>query len=713
MRKQAQELKYFLYSQAFADGLRTTFAILLPALVSSYLGYFELGLSISLGALCVSLTDIPGAILNKRNGMLFTSFFALVVSAITALARFNVYLLGLEIFLFSFFFSMFNAYGNRASAVGSAAILLMILTMDKPLKPEEILPHSIAIFAGGIWYMLISVMLYNLRPYRQAQRALGDSIRQVAAYLSIKADFYNLQTSVDHDYKKLVAQQIVVHEKQDTVREILFKTRQTVSESTATGKNLVLTFVETVDLFEDITAAYYDYDALRERFGHTGLLQKISTTIKQMARELDKMGIAIQTQSSYQKTQDFEKRFKELKEEIDALDTTGTTSKLVLKKILVNLRKLVQRLNDISGYFAEKPAEKTDRTTLDHSRFVGHQPLDPKVFWNNLSPDSGIFKHALRVAVACVIGFIIAKFIAYGHHSYWILLTIAFIIKPAFSLTKQRNGQRIAGTLIGGAIGLLILIFIPNTTVQFLFMVLLMLGTYTFLRINYLAMVICTTPYVLILFKFFGVGFIDLAQERILDTIVGGTVAFAVSYFMFPIWESEQIGSLIGNMLKANANYMKKILQGMNGEKISLLHYKLARKDVYVNSANLSAAFQRMLSEPRNKQKNSKQVHQFVVLSHILFSNIATVATTIITKDVRVYPTALINTARKGFNTLNAAIKKTGGSEVDLKTDKKQLPLATDEAELSADDVLLKEQLEFINKLCHDLDKITEAIIAE
>jgi hypothetical protein len=242
---------------------------------------------------------------------------------------------------------------------------------------------------------------------------------------------------------------------------------------------------------------------------------------------------------------------------------------------------------------------------------------------------------------------------------------------------------------------------------------LFMLGTYTFLRINYLAMVICTTPYVLILFKFFGVGFIDLAQERILDTIVGGTVAFAVSYFMFPIWESEQIGSLIGNMLKANANYMKKILQGMNGEKISLLHYKLARKDVYVNSANLSAAFQRMLSEPRNKQKNSKQVHQFVVLSHILFSNIATVATTIITKDVRVYPTALINTARKGFNTLNVAIKKTGGSEVDLKTDKKQLPLATDEAELSADDVLLKEQLEFINKLCHDLDKITEAIIAE
>ena len=60
LKRGARELQYFLYSQAFADGFRTTFAILSPALVGLYTGYFQTGLTLSLGAMCVSLTDAPG-----------------------------------------------------------------------------------------------------------------------------------------------------------------------------------------------------------------------------------------------------------------------------------------------------------------------------------------------------------------------------------------------------------------------------------------------------------------------------------------------------------------------------------------------------------------------------------------------------------------------------------------------------------------------------
>ena len=69
--KNIQEVQYFFYSQAFADGFRATFAILLPALLGSYFGYFDIGLTISLGAMVTSLTDAPGPLLHKRNGMLF------------------------------------------------------------------------------------------------------------------------------------------------------------------------------------------------------------------------------------------------------------------------------------------------------------------------------------------------------------------------------------------------------------------------------------------------------------------------------------------------------------------------------------------------------------------------------------------------------------------------------------------------------------------
>src|SRR3546814_17777730 len=36
-------------------------------------------------------------------------------------------------------------------------------------------------------------------------------------------------------------------------------------------------------------------------------------------------------------------------------------------------------------------------------------------------------------------------------HSYWIILTILIVMKPGFALTRQRNGWRLTGTLLGCA----------------------------------------------------------------------------------------------------------------------------------------------------------------------------------------------------------------------------------------------------------------------
>src|ERR1044071_8823473 len=129
MKTQAREVQYFFYSQSFADGFRTSFAVLLPALLGNYFDFFETGLTISLGAMCASLTDAPGPIIHRKNAMFITAAFGFCFAALTSLARLNVYTMGLEIVLVTFFFSMFNVYGNRATSVGNALILMMILTM--------------------------------------------------------------------------------------------------------------------------------------------------------------------------------------------------------------------------------------------------------------------------------------------------------------------------------------------------------------------------------------------------------------------------------------------------------------------------------------------------------------------------------------------------------------------------------------------------------
>jgi len=705
--QQAKEIKYFFYSQALADGFRTSFAILLPALVGLYFDAFQTGLTISLGCMCVSLTDAPGPVIHKRNGMLFCCGFIFLIAVITGFARLNVYTLGLEIIVTSFFFSMFNVYGTRAASVGNSGILIMILTMDSSLTVSQILPHALLILAGGIFYTVLSLLLHALRPYRISQRVLGNSLREMAVYLSIKTDFYDESMDLVANYKRLVGQQIIVHEKQDAVRELLFKTRQIVEETTSEGRKLVFVFTEAVDLFENITATYYDYDELRKQFAGTGALKLINATLTKTTAELDAIGFAIQSNADFHPSFDYTEELNDLKRKMEVIIPKGETNALVLRKILVNIRTLFTGLINISQYFQKNITVR--RTRVDSSKFVSHQPLDPKIILDNFSFQSSTFRHALRVCIACIAGFMVAKIIDYGHHSYWLLLTIAFILKPAFSLTKQRNIQRIIGTFIGGIIGVLILTLTHDKTIHFIFLVTFMLGTYSFMRIKYLVMVICTTPYILILFSFLGGEYKSVIEERLLDTAVGCAIAFSASYFLFPRWETEQLRKNMQGIVRANANYLQKILDALSGYRVSMLDYKLARKDVYLNSANLSATFQRMLSEPKSKQGAEKDIHQFVVLNHILFSNTANLSAAVFSKEKRTYPPELITPGRKAVNKLNEVRIKLG-DDTTIAQEALKKSLSPEHLE-EADDHLVKEQLNFICNLANDLEKTTNAII--
>ncbi|HVG42919.1 MAG TPA: FUSC family membrane protein [Chitinophagaceae bacterium] len=706
MIEKAKEVHHFFYTQAFADGLRITVAILLPSLILSYLGHFDLGLSISLGATCVSITDAPGPIIHKRNGMMYCAVLIFITAIVTSLARMNVYTMGLEIILFSFLFSMFTVYGIRAGAVGSACMLVLILTMDRPAGQDYGFLEGALIFIGGIWYLLFSLLFYSIQPYRPAQRALGEFIRELSTYLSIKADFYNTATDLDEDYRKLLAQQVVVSEKLDGVREILFKTRKIMRETSSVGRRLVLAFVDAVDLFEQITATFYDYSSIRKRFGDIGLLQDISLLAKQLSIDLDAIGIAIQSNTRYATTEDSNERIVTLKNKIDTIETKEGTSNLVLKKLLVNMRNLQQRLNDVTLYFDSSNKSGGRTSSREYTRFVSHQSFGVKLLLNNFSLESSIFRHSLRVAIACITGFVLAKVISYGQHSYWILLTVAFILKPAFGLTKERNYQRIIGTITGGIIGVLILLFVANKTVLFILLVLFMIANYSFQRINYLVMVACTTPFVFILFSFLGYNIIDVAKERTIDTIIGCVLAFGANYFLFPSWESNQLKNYLLHMLKANALYFQKLVEALSGNAIKTVDYKLARKDVYVSSANLSAAFQRMLSEPKSKQLASKQIHQFVVLNHIFFFNTASLASAIIGKESKLFPPEIVHSAKRSLSVLEESLKQFE-EEKDVNL---SVPVKEDRALTS--DASMKEQLDFIYRLTQDIDKATKAIIA-
>lgn len=709
MKKQGREILYFLFSQYFSDGLRITLGVLLPSLLAAQFNQFELGLSLSLGALCVSITDSPGPVQHKRNGMLLCCFTIFLVAVVTGFARMNSFLLGAEVLFLSFFFSMFMVYGARAAALGTAGLVVMILMMDAALKPAEIIPHALLILGGGAWYLLLSMVLFSIRPYKQAQQTLGECIHEVARFLRLKATFYQPNTDLDAGYRKLVSQQVLVNEKQDAVREILFKSRQFVKDPTVQSRLLVLTFVDLVDLYEQITATHYDYASLRERYKHSAVPAEIADLILAMADQLDAIGFSIEANIRYRKSGNLPEKLEHLKASIDALGAGSESSILALRKILVNCRNLVHRLNDIQNYYTSETEIKTG--PVEFSKFISHQDYDLKLFRNNLSFSSTIFKHSFRVALVCLAGYLVTKLFPTGYHSYWVLLTIIVILKPAFSLTKQRNSQRIIGTVAGGAIGILILHFIQDRTAQFAFLLVFMVGSYSFQRRNYVVSVIFMTPFVLILFNFLGAGSVNIVQERIIDTLIGSAIAITASYLILPNWEAEQIQKFMREMLEANAAYLQKLADALAGRKVGTEEYKLARKQVYVNSANLAAAFQRMQSEPKGKRKNSKEVQKFVVLNHILSSYVANLATALLNREPQMHAPENQKTIKRSLVNLQESMKKLGTSGVALVPDAgftDTEPIA--KTALNSDEILLKEQLTFIQKVSSDIRKVTETV---
>ena len=218
------------------------------------------------------------------------------------------------------------------------------------------------------------------------------------------------------------------------------------------------------------------------------------------------------------------------------------------------------------------------------------------------------------------------------------------------------------------------------------------------------------TPYVLILFKFLGVGHLNLAEERIIDTIIGSSIAFIATYIIFPTWEFEQIQENLRDVIHANVNYLVKIAESITGRYVSITDYKLARKDIYVKSANLSATFERMTSEPKSKQRKIKEIHKFVVLSHILSSYLANLASGVSEKNLHKTQPENLKLIRKSIAVLNDSNKKLGGTPIEFSVEKAESP--EEKRELTANEALLKEQLGFVNKISYDIAKVTDNILA-
>ncbi len=622
----------FINSYYLSEGIRITAGLTLPTIIGTYLHHENIGIKMSIGAICLSIVDSAGPVTHRKNAMLVCNAVIFIASLLTGFAVGSPLATGLLIAIFCFLFSMIGVYGTRAGSIGLAGLFVMVLSLSQLSTAAITLQNAVSILCGGVWYMLLSLSLYGFRPYKVTQQALGDLIQSAGTYMLSRTEFYNKDPDYDAIYSDLLEKQAEINDKQNLVRELLYKSRDIVKESTNTGRITLLIFIDVNDLLERMMSIQLHYKVFHQYFDKSDILEKFRSFLILFADEMNETGIALMSGRPYTMNDRLEKSFSTLKKEYEdfrsrELSQDNVEGFIGLRALVNAIEDFVSRIHTIQQYTGYDLKDiKKDSRIQKYDQFVSHQDIDGKVLLENFNWKSNTFRHALRVSFATTIGFIISEFFPFGH-GYWILLTIIVILKPAYSITKRRNRDRLLGTLVGAGIGVIILILVKDKQILIGCMIILMILAYSFMRTRYLLFVTLMTPYILIVLYILNpVHFNALILDRIIDTAIGSGIALLANILFSPEWAYQQFAEYLQKMLDANKNYFADVSSFFVGKAVAVNSYKLSRKEAYVALANLSDALNRMIAEPKSKQKNAEVYHELVVLNYMMSTHIATLA---------------------------------------------------------------------------------------
>lgn len=620
------ELKKFFTSHYIYAAVRVASAILIPSIILAHFGLLKEYFLFPLGTSFVGLTDNPGPFIRRRNALILAILSFTFVALTASLLKDFQPLVYLEIVVFGMFFTIIGVYGQRFASVGSLSLVVLGIFIDGHLTGSDIFKSLLIFFAGCVWFFLVFLVVSRLQPYKLAGQMVGENYLELAKYLKIKAKFYEKNPDFSQLFSDMISQQVKIKELQETTRETVFRTRKIVNESTTTSRILMLLFLNSIDLHEKLMTSENDYQKLQNYFGEEEILQRIHGYLMDLSDEISNIGIALQTGTKAKPNFDLNAGLQSVYEDYFNLRNAKISSDtlenfMILRQIFARISEITEEINGIFTIFSQDvKLAKSLSTGLDLKKFLPHEEkLNRKVLLDTLSLKSYQFRHAIRITVALLLGYFISKFEILGiGHSYWILITITAILKPAYSITKSRNILRIYGTITGAVTAYILIFTLPNIA---LFVILLSATVLyiSLLKENYFWAVFFMTIYIFLSFNFLNPGHVNLIfKDRLLDTAIAGIIAFAVSSLVFPVWEHTKNRDLMVKSAQANFDYFKIVIARFLNSKISTEDYKLKRKTAVIDLANLSENFQKMLSEPKKQRKKLQAVHQFVNTSHLI-----------------------------------------------------------------------------------------------
>jgi uncharacterized membrane protein YccC len=495
-----------------------------------------------------------------------------------------------------------RVWGNVGTGVGLSLALTFVIALAVPASgPAEAPLRAGLVLLGGVWAMLLVLVLWPVRPEGPAREAVAACYRALAEYAEELARMVRAGRAPDP--WELRERTAGIRRALEAARGVLATTRRARPGASPLGSRLFV-------LHEAADHAVIHLVALAEALASTPGDLRRGVAGSETAAALDRTAAALRSVAA---VIDDERR--------DAPPPAAPPAAPPGPAMPPTdphhayARRLLRRLDEYAdaamatarGLEGGQPAG-SEGTTGPSTAVSAALAVAPGIVDDReeaaldrlravLAPESLILRFAVRIGLVVAAAVWLAEALELSH-GHWVTITALVVLQPYTGLTTLRALQRGLGTILGAVLtaGLGALFQGPTTILLLCFV--FTAAAVTVMPLSYAAFSVFVTPAFVLLAEV-SAGDWELAGVRVLNTLMGGALALLAARLVWPAPEWHRVPEHLAEAMRARREYLRAVLALVTGEMKSLSGLREARAHLARTAANAEESFQRLLGEHR------------------------------------------------------------------------------------------------------------------
>jgi uncharacterized membrane protein (TIGR01666 family) len=591
-----------------------------------WLGHNELIVPVTLGAIAAALTDFDDRLTIRLRNLVYVCLLFFTVSSILGfLAPYKIFFI-LYLSLSSAFFILLGALGQRYATISFGTILLSIYSMFGLGEYAHWYQQPTYFVYGALWYGFTSILFFIIKPTLPLQDKLSQIFKEISVLLQAKARLFDPDNkeNVEQLLYELSLQNTQVAQSLNQIRSSLL-TRLKASRVSNKSIYWLNLYFFARDIHEQATSNYLHYELIQQNFSRSDLIFRFQKNLRLQAQACQDLAQCILHNRPSQPSQESRTVLNHLESSLkDWIQQHPQNFEVKnLRLIFDNLKGMHEQFEQLQ--YAQPFPENNTQTRQEHLNLLdddiqGFSDLILKLR-QQLTPQSALFRHAIRIAVVFAAGYAISL-LPFAQHGYWILLTSLFVCQITYFATKSRLKLRTIGTLLGVLLGIPILYFVPSIEGQLIITIICGVCFFYLRQKKYALATLMATLMVLLIFNLKGAGY-SIILPRLIDTLLGCFIAWLAVNFIWPDWNFRNIPNNIKKSSKATLDYFNVIVEQYQYGKNQDIEYRRIRRAAHNAQIELSNMISSLSAEPNPNPQLIHYAFRYLVYSHSQLSYVA------------------------------------------------------------------------------------------